>query len=143
MSSRAKKAGLDCGDGGFLGSRYFPEDLVTACAKHDPKAILFGDAPLPTPPLPQGDRARLAKVLGARGLVGGKKLLLCSGADDKLVPYANGAPFVRLLEDVGGVNVEDKLYQGVGHSFSSAMVEDAVRFLVDAVQNGPRERARI
>lgn len=142
MSDRAKISGLDVG-ANLLGSKYFPEDLVTTCKAYDPKGILLGTSPLPKLPLADEERSRLTQVLASRGCLGGKKLLLCSGKEDKLVPYANTAPMARLLEDIGGVDMEDKVYEGVGHSFSAGMVEDAVKFLVKAVEDGPRERAKI
>lgn len=81
----------------------------------------------------------------------GKRLLVCSGANDRLVPYANSQPFLTLLKDAldgwysdAGVVLEDRVYEGVGHSFSKDMVQDAVAFLVNAVAEGPRRsRAKI
>lgn len=142
MGDRAKNSKLDYGEN-FLGSKYFPDDLVATCKSYDPKGILLGTSSLPSLPLVDDERSRLSQILSSRGCLKGKRLLLCSGGEDKLVPYVNSAPMVRLLEDVGGVDVEDKVYEGVGHSFSAGMVEDAVRFLVGAVEDGPREKAKI
>lgn len=144
MSDRAKIANLDCGDA-FLGSKYFPPDLITATLAHDPKGLLAGTSPLPGPPLSTAEQARLRPILDSR--VGGKRLLVCSGSQDKLVPCANSRSVVALLRDAvdgwyaeGGVTVDDRVYEGVGHSFCAEMVEDAVGFLVDAVAEGPRKR---
>ncbi|KAM0432271.1 hypothetical protein ACHAPT_004811 [Fusarium lateritium] len=142
MSDRAAIAKLDCGDN-FIGSKYFPDDLVKTCLSYDPRALLFGTSPV------QPDQARLKPILDAR--VRGKRLLLCSGGDDVLVPYANSRPLATLLKEAAGergwydgsVVVEDRVYEGVGHRFNAAMVEDAVRFLVDAVERGPRGRGKI
>ncbi|KAF7545805.1 hypothetical protein G7046_g9472 [Stylonectria norvegica] len=147
MSDRAKASSLDCGDT-FLGSKYFPPSLINTCKTHDPKALLFGLAPTPDVlPLPPAEQARLRSVFDAR--IRGKSLLLCSGAEDELVPYANSRPLVRVLKDAvggwygdGGVVVDDRVYEGVGHRFSKGMVEDAVDFLVEAVERGPRERSK-
>lgn len=146
MKDRAASSELDCG-ASILGSKYFPPDVIAACRTQDPKAILFGTSAVPTLPLPTTEQARLRPLLDAR--VRGKRLLLCSGAEDKLVPYVNGQPLIEVLKEaVGGegwyregkVVLEDRVYEGVGHRFSAAMVEDAVRFLVDAVEAGPRGR---
>ncbi|KAM5352684.1 hypothetical protein ACJ41O_005406 [Fusarium nematophilum] len=146
MSDRADLAGLDCG-AGFLGSKYFPQDLIKTCLGHDPKALLFGTSSVPSSsPLSAADQARLRPILNSR--VKGKKLLLCSGGEDALVPYANSRLLVNLLKEAvgaggwyhdGGVVLEDRVYEGVGHRFSAAMVEDAVRFLVEAVEGGTRK----
>lgn len=146
MKDRAASSELDCG-ASFLGSKYFPPDVIAACLTQDPKAILFGTSAVPTVPLPTTEQARLRPLLDAR--VRGKRLLLCSGAEDKLVPYVNGQPLIEVLKEAvgkegwyreGKVVLEDRVYEGVGHRFSAAMVEDAVRFLVDAVEAGPRGR---
>lgn len=141
MSDRAKEADLDCGEG-FLGSKYFPRCLLTTAAQHDPKSILFQEAAVPSLPLTLKERTRLRQVLDARGCLKDKKLLLCSGGEDPLVPWRNSEPFVEVLRDVG-VDVDGRVYKGVGHKFSKGMVEDVVEWLVDAVGEGPREKARI
>lgn len=150
MTHRAEKAGLDPGSPPLLGSKYFPADLLASCKAHDPRAVLFGSppTPVPTPPLPAAEQARVRAILDARGLRG-KRLLVCSGADDALVPYARSAPLLEVLADAvrgwyrdGGVVLEDRVYEGVGHRFSADMVTDAVAFLVEAVEEGPRARGR-
>ncbi|KAJ3529276.1 hypothetical protein NM208_g9838 [Fusarium decemcellulare] len=148
MSDRAGLAALDCGSS-FIGSKYFPHDLVKTCLGRDPKALLFGTQSVPSSSLPAAEQARLKSVLDAR--VRGKKLLLCSGAEDALVPYANSRPLLKVLKEAvgeggwykdGGVVLDDRVYEGVGHRFSAAMVEDAVKFLVDAVEKGPRGKIK-
>ncbi|KAI3535162.1 hypothetical protein CABS01_12137 [Colletotrichum abscissum] len=149
LSDRArlsKLATFSAQDNGasFLGSRDFPPDLVASCLRHDPKGILFGTGAVPTPDsLTTEDNAEERKRL--RGVLDGlrlhgKKFLVCSGGEDKLVPYAMSAPFLEFLTAAtgtwyrdAGVEVENKVYEGVGHAFSEGMVEDSVRFLVDAV----------
>ncbi|KAM0555154.1 hypothetical protein ACHAPJ_006506 [Fusarium lateritium] len=149
MSDRAAQANLDCG-ADFVGSKYFPKDLIKTCCNHDPKSLLFGTSPIPSSALPAAEQTRLRAILDAR--VRGKKLLLCSGGDDALVPYANSKSFVALLKEAvgeggwyrdGGVELDDRVYEGIGHSFSAGMVEDAVKFLVNAVENGPRGKGQV
>ncbi|KAF4978996.1 hypothetical protein FZEAL_4727 [Fusarium zealandicum] len=149
MSDRAALAELDCG-AGFIGSKYFPQDLIKTCQSLDPKALLFGTSTIPSSPLSAAEQARIKPILDAR--VRGKKLLLCSGADDALVPYANSRRLVNVLKEAvgeggwyydGGVVLEDRVYEGVGHRFNDRMVEDAVRFLVDAVEKGPRGGGKV
>ncbi|KYK60605.1 hypothetical protein DCS_01742 [Drechmeria coniospora] len=149
MTSRAQGANLEVGTGGtLLGSRFFPESLVRTLSRHDPRAILFGVGAdrLSSPPLAATERARLRGVLDR--CLRGKKVLLCSGGEDRLVPHAHSRPVVALLEDAvgadgwyadGGVELDDRVYEGVGHQFSADMVQDAVQFLVRVVAKGPRQ----
>ncbi|KAI9163006.1 hypothetical protein HJFPF1_04603 [Paramyrothecium foliicola] len=144
MSGRAQVSALDCGNSPFLGSRFFPPDLVSTCLRHDPKAVLFGTSPVPSPPLAPAEASRVRGALEARRLRG-KRLLLCSGGADELVPYARSAPLLAALKDVladgrAGVSLDDRVYEGVGHKFDKDMVLDAVDFLVKAVADGPRPR---
>lgn len=135
MSERAQKSKL--GDG-FMGSKYFPATLIDTCNAHDPKGILFSTNPMPLLPLPPSERDRLSNIIDSRGLRG-KPLLLLSGKDDTLVPYAHTQPFARVLQDVG-VKVEDRAFEGVGHWFSKEMVEEAVGFVLKVVGG---EKARM
>jgi hypothetical protein len=41
------------------------------------------------------------------------------------------------------VELDDRVYEGVGHKFSADMVKDAVRFLVNAVEKGPRGKSQV
>lgn len=145
MSSRAATGDLTPA-GSFLGSRYFPPSLVRTALAHDPKGLLFGTDAVPPLPLSDADKERVRQTLDGQR-VRGKRLLLCSGGRDALVPFAVGKPVVDVLTDAtrwygggGGVSVESRVYADVGHAFSKDMVEDTVRFLVDAVARGSRER---
>ncbi|CAI6097634.1 unnamed protein product [Clonostachys chloroleuca] len=138
MGGRAAGSKLDCG-AQFLGSRFFPRDLVAVCKANDPKGFLFSDSPLPQLPLSEAERSRLSALVDSRGLRS-KKLLLLSGGDDQLVPHKFTAPFVKVLAEVGGLQVDDRVFDGVGHWFSAEMVEQAVEFLVKAVGEGPRPK---
>ncbi|KAL1843659.1 hypothetical protein VTK73DRAFT_2794 [Phialemonium thermophilum] len=154
LSDRARLSKLStytADDGAsFLGSRDFPPALIEACKKYDPKALLFGTDHVPPPPpasptaSEQDGRQRLEATLRAR--VRGKKFLLCSGAEDKVVPYQCGRPFVDWFKGAAdawfgargedAIVVRDVLYPGTGHTFSAAMIQDAVRFVVDVVAGG-------
>ena len=124
----------------FIGSRDFPPALVEACKKLDPKAMLFGSSATvpPAGATSEGEQKRLRGVLDER--VKGKRFLVCSGGDDKVVPYRCSQPFMDWFTDAartwyadGEVYVEDRVYAGIGHSFSSEMVKDAIRFIIDVV----------
>jgi hypothetical protein len=121
----------------FPGSKDFPPALVEACKKLDPKAILFGTSAVPAPgTTSEAEKRRLRKVLDEK--VRGKKFLVCSGGDDKLVPYRCSEPFMDWFEDAtktwyGDVHVENKVYPGIGHIFSEEMVGDVIRFVMDVV----------
>lgn len=123
----------------FTNSKDFPAALVEWVKKLDPKGILFGTDPVPAPgTTSQAEQKRLRAVLDER--LRAKKILVTSGGDDKLVPYKCSKPFLDWFKDAistwyadGGVVVEDKVYPGVGHTFSTEMVRDAVRFIVDVV----------
>lgn len=147
MTSRAELSKLDYGETGFLGSKYFPADSVATARRFDPKGILFGTDAIPALPLSSTEQDRLRSIFDSR--VRGKKLLLCSGGADELVPYSKGEAFIRLLKDAaggwyadGGVEVDDRVYEGVGHRFAADMVNDAVAFLMRAVAEGPRQRKK-
>lgn len=123
----------------FIGSKDFPPALIETCKKLDPKAILFGTEAVPPPgTTTEAEQKRLRAVLDDK--IRGKRILVCSGGDDKLVPYKCSKPFLDWFKDAvgtwyadGGVVVEDNVYPGVGHAFSPEMVKDAVRFVVDVV----------
>lgn len=147
LSSRAAYSNMNYDPKTFLGSAHFPEAVVNNCLAHDPKGILFGVQSVPNIPLSTADQDRLRPILESR--VHGKRLLLCFGADDKLVPPANSMPLLAVLKDAatgwydggkGGIAVIDKVYDGVGHAFSKDMVTDSVEFIVDAVARGPRTK---
>ncbi|UNI20947.1 hypothetical protein JDV02_006989 [Purpureocillium takamizusanense] len=155
LTDRAAKANLDTGGEPLVGSKYLPPPLTESLSRHDPRGIFFGSAPSPPPPGPTSlshaataaaERERLRALLDRH--LRGKKLLLCSGGADELVPHARTAPFAAWLADAargwyadGGLEVQDRVYDGVGHHFSGGMVVDAVEFLVRVVAEGPRTKA--
>jgi hypothetical protein len=129
----------------FTHSKDFPPALVEWVKKLDPKGILFGTDPVPAPgTTSQTEQKRLRAILDEK--VRGKKILVTSGGDDKLVPYKCSKPFLDWFKDAigtwyadGGVVLEDNVYPGVGHTFSADMVRDAVWFIVDVVASWDKE----
>ncbi|KAH8671201.1 Alpha/Beta hydrolase protein [Xylariales sp. PMI_506] len=150
MSDRARKSRLatfSATDNGasFLGSADFPDALVRACQKYDPKGITFGTGTVATPPSPE-EKARLAKIFDSS--VHGKKFMVLSGGADKLVPYEHLKPFLDFFQDAvdtwykeAGTTLENIVYPNVGHLFSPDMQKDAVRFLIDAVSQADGKAA--
>ncbi|KAK4138013.1 hypothetical protein BT67DRAFT_128232 [Trichocladium antarcticum] len=148
LSDRARLSGLPTysaqDDGAsFLGSRDFPPSLVKACEKSDPKAIFFGAGPIQ-------DATAATPSDGARDVVHerlrGKKFLLCSGADDKLVPYRCAEPFLKWFQHATeswlkeeNVSIDNRVYPGIGHSFSAEMITDSVQFVVDVVASADQQ----
>ncbi|KAI0134233.1 hypothetical protein BJ170DRAFT_191318 [Xylariales sp. AK1849] len=142
MTDRARKsklANFSTADNGasFLGSKDFPNALVAACEKYDPKGILFGTGQIAFPTSDVG-KERIRSILDSRIL--GKKFQVLSGGVDKLVPYVKSKPFLDFFKSAvetwfreGGVSVEDIVYPTAGHKFNDDMVKDAVRFIVDVV----------
>ncbi|KAL7623112.1 hypothetical protein AAE478_006791 [Parahypoxylon ruwenzoriense] len=126
-------------DGGvsFLGSKDFPDALVEACKKYDPKGILFGTGDVPEQ-LPSAEQERLRPLVSDR--VGGKRFQILSGGKDKLVPYAAGQSFMKFFKDATGtwlrhadIYVEDNIYPNAAHEFSPEMREAATRFILGTV----------
>ncbi|KAI5925110.1 hypothetical protein F4810DRAFT_89280 [Camillea tinctor] len=127
----------------FFGSRDFPDALVSACEKYDPKGIVFGTREVSRAP-PAAEQDRIRSVLDSR--IHGKKFQVLSGGADKLVPYAAGEPFLDFLKTAaaswyknGAVEIEDRVYEGVGHEFNAEMRKDATRFILDAVDAFEKE----
>ena len=73
----------------------------------------------------------------------GKRVLNMAGGADKLVPYGAGEGFLKWLKGAvrsggafedGGVVLEDKVFDGVGHEMSPGMVTEAVRFAIESLE---------
>jgi len=89
---------------------YFPTGLTEMVARNDPAATPY-------------DR------LDATNVFLGKKILVMSGADDKLVPWEMSRDFVEKLE-VGPNGVKKlMLLAGVGHECTDSMLEALGRFV--------------
>lgn len=123
----------------FLGSVDFPPALIKALSKYDPKSLLFSTSEInSTPDVPSQSQYRSILDRTIRN----KRILVCSGADDKLVPYHCSEPFLQFLKNAtgpggwykeGNVYLEDIVYPGVGHAFSDGMLKDTVRFVNEAL----------
>ncbi|KAI9647817.1 hypothetical protein NHQ30_004205 [Ciborinia camelliae] len=121
----------------FQGSKDFPLALMASLRKWDPKGIIFGASEIPTTPT-IAKQELYKPILDQR--IKGKRILVCSGADDKLVPYHCSEPFMQFLKNAtsgwykdGNVYVEDNVYPGVGHAFSDGMLKDTIRFVNDTL----------
>ncbi|KAI1370498.1 Alpha/Beta hydrolase protein [Hypoxylon crocopeplum] len=128
----------------FLGSKDFPDALVNACKKCDPKGMLFGTDQVASP-VSAADQERLRPLLDRK--ISGKRFQILSGGVDKLVPYSAGAPFLGFFKEAvntwykdGGVYVEDKIYPSAGHEFNFEMKGDAVRFVLDSMALADSEK---
>lgn len=121
----------------FLGSTDFPPALLDAVAQYDPAGLLTPGVFHPTgadTPLSPAALERFKTL--AREKLGGKYILNLSGAEDKLVPYAAGKPFLDVLKQVlrdpdVDVRFEDVLFDGVGHAFPAQMADKAAVWLCD------------
>ena len=131
----------------FLGSADFPDGLVQAVEMYDPAGLCLGTeshtkASFEQDPSPD-ERDRLVPLL--RRSLRGKRILNLAGGADKLVPYKHSEPFLKWLKRaVGpqgwskdeGVVVEDIVFEGVGHEMSPGMLEEALRFVGESLENG-------
>jgi hypothetical protein len=123
----------------FLGSTSFPPALITSIQKSDPKGLLFGTSSPSLPTSPSLPPSHIKQILDTK--IKNKRILVCSGGEDKLVPYHCSEPFLKFLKNAvgkggwyeGEVYVEDNVYEGVGHAFSEGMVRHSVRFVGDTL----------
>lgn len=132
MSDRARLSKLSTAGPSFAGSKAFPGSLLTSLSKWDPKGLFFGTEDISNTQITSQQRSLLDAKLK------GKRILVCSGGADKLVPYHCAEPFLGWLKEAAkdgklGLSVEDNVYPGVGHAFSEDMLKDSVRFVRDAV----------
>ena len=142
MSDRARlskrEAYLTSNGTQFFGSKDFPDTLVSNVLKRDPKALLFGTGKVSQSPS-EIEQGYLRGILDAR--VRGKRLLLCSGGDDKLVPYRCSEPFLQFVKGAtqswygdGDLHVEDIVYPGVGHEYTAEMIKATSKFVTDTIK---------
>ncbi|KAG0645182.1 hypothetical protein D0Z07_9267 [Hyphodiscus hymeniophilus] len=131
----------------FLGSTDFPNALVASVKKWDPRGILFGTSDIQPYPS-ESEQKYLRDILDAK--IKGKKVLVCSGGADKLVPYHCAEPFMGFLKNAtsgwykdGDVYVEDIVYPGVGHAYSSGMIKDTTRFVSDILAGSSTKASKI
>ena len=129
----------------FFGSADFPPSLIDAVMASDPRGLLVGRLTKPGEAVElihtsavEQERARAIMV----ERLSGKRLQCLSGGEDKLVPYSIGKPFMDWLKGAVGhdgwavdtsFELEDLVFDGVGHDMSPSMVEAATRFIVDGL----------
>ncbi|KAF4535485.1 hypothetical protein BFW01_g9660 [Lasiodiplodia theobromae] len=121
----------------FIGSADFPRALVEAVALYDPAGLLMGGIANPDA-LTAAEKQELGSKLNSR--LRGKRILNLSGGADKLVPYACGEKFLKFLKKFVkeeapalGLELEDLIFNGVGHETTPAMAERAVNFICDSI----------
>lgn len=126
----------------FVGSTDYPKALMDAVDKYDPAGLLMGEMAEASNDLMRepSDREKKRLMPLMRDHLAGKRILNQAGAEDKLVPYACSVPFLKWLEKAivpsgwfagNDVQLVDKAYDGVGHSFSPEMAGDATKFITD------------
>ncbi|KAH0556542.1 hypothetical protein GP486_005593 [Trichoglossum hirsutum] len=134
----------------FVGSRDFPGALVAAVKKYDPAGLLMGQ-------LDGGDHLHQPSDKEIQKLrpimhdhLAGKKILSLSGGADKLVPYSCSEPFITFLSRAiekdtgwfadGGVELTNKVFDGVGHEMTQEMLLEAVEFVANVLTAVPSNR---
>ncbi|KAK8201623.1 Alpha/Beta hydrolase protein [Phyllosticta capitalensis] len=142
MQQRAEKSKLQTwtssepAGSGFIGSSDFPQALVEAVRQWDPAGSLMRRLSNPEAPSPV-EMERLRAHLWAN--LQGKRLLNLSGGADKLVPYACGEGFLQFLKNTVqddprlAFELEDLVFDGVGHETTPKMAEIAVNFICDSL----------
>ncbi|RDW91290.1 hypothetical protein BP5796_02455 [Coleophoma crateriformis] len=150
MNDRAQRSKVDLKKDSqnadeFLGSTFFPNALVESMKKNDPRGIVFGTSDIITSPTPDTSpsQAQIRAIFDQR--IRNKKILICSGGADRLVPYRSAEQFLNFFKKAtagdgwykdGNVYVEDNVYEGIGHAYSEEMVKDTTRFLSDILAGG-------
>jgi pimeloyl-ACP methyl ester carboxylesterase len=151
MADRARLSKLDDWDSedpsGFLASPSFPKTLRVAVEKYDPAGLIMGQLDDPSDvstysqlrELSVPEKDRVSKILDRT--LRGKRILLLSGAADRLVPSRCSQPFLTFLTHAigtyysdGGTVLEDLQFDGVGHEISSAMRDQMIDFVTAAIE---------
>lgn len=139
MADRATKSKLATAGPNFVGSSDFPNSLKAAVHDFDPAGLMLRSSTTATDLYFEDMNEAREGALRAqvRQRLNGKRIMCLSGGADKLVPYACGEPFLRHLKQViqtaGGVLLEDIVFAGVGHAFSSQMQREARRFIAESL----------
>ncbi|KAL3470199.1 hypothetical protein BJX99DRAFT_264459 [Aspergillus californicus] len=137
----------------FLGSEDFPTSLLETVRRYDPAGLFLSHLdlspeaqPIRSAPIPEptdNQKTTLRPLLAC--CVAGKKILNLSGGVDKLVPYHKGETFLTWFKQAigpdgwfadGAVTFEDIIDQSAGHEVTPKMVDEAVRFIGDALASG-------
>ncbi|KAL4783946.1 hypothetical protein BJX76DRAFT_357509 [Aspergillus varians] len=140
----------------FLGSEDFPFSLLETVRKWDPAGLFTSyldlspeaepirSAPIPEPT--ETEKAALRPLLTR--CIAGKKILNLSGGKDKLVPYSKGETFLSWFKQAvgpagwfadGAVTLEDIIDENAGHEVTPKMVNEAIRFIGDALASSKDE----
>lgn len=123
-----------------------PNALRQVCLTYDPKTILFDHMVIPTLPLSLNEQNRLSPILDRH--IRGKKLLVCTGAKDSLVPLQVSQPLLNVLKDAvaetgwyskSSMVIEERIYYGLGHEISDEMVQDVVDWVMKTVAQEPKK----
>jgi len=137
----------------FVGSTDFPTGLAGAVRKYDPAGLILGTLAEARPhsktqthhhtDLTQAERDILLPLMSRT--LANKRILNLSGGADKLVPYAQGKPFLDWLKHVNGkggffegsgLYFEDVIVDGAGHEVPPEMVSHMERFLLETMESG-------
>jgi len=135
----------------FIGSTDFPTGLVEAIRKYDPTGLILGSLAEARPQsktqthhhtdLTQAERDVLLPLMSRT--LGNKRIINLSGGADKLVPYAQGKPFLDWLKHVNGkggffegsgLHFEDVIIDGAGHEVPPEMVTHMERFVLEILE---------
>jgi len=127
-----------------IASRYLPESFINLIST-TPHPPLTSSPILTSPVLTSPHVAPLRPLMG-------KKLLVLSGKEDKLVPAELARGFVervrREVVHVGGVffgtgaAIREVVFDGVGHEFSEGMVQEVRGFVRERVKEAEAEAQR-
>ena len=128
----------------FFGSPDFPQALLDTVELYDPASMLISlldkndEDRLSN--LSEAEKQRLRPIMEDR--LSGRKILNMAGRSDKLVPYVCGEPFLQFLKSAvapgswfsdQGVQLEDIVYDDVGHEFTPLMKDRAINFISDVL----------
>lgn len=160
MSDRARlskrKSWVESKGQDFVGSADFPTGLVEAVRAYDPAGLLLGTLLEKSPrrrreqehlydDLTQEERDMLLPLMAKT--LGNKRIINLSGGSDKLVPYAQGKPFLDWLKssikpggffEGGNLVFEDVVVDGAGHEVPPEMVKQMERFLFETLEDERR-----
>lgn len=135
----------------FIGSSDFPNGLAQAVRKYDPAGLILGSLAEARPQsktqthhhtdLTQAERDIMLPLMTKT--LANKRIINLSGGADKLVPYAQGKPFLDWLKHVNGkggffegsgLHFEDIIVDGAGHEVPPEMVTHMERFLLEILE---------
>lgn len=142
-----------------LGSEALPTSFLETVKQYDPAGMMLkhvdcgpSNGPLREGPLsqPSESEQEVLRPLLTRALAG-KRILNLSGGVDKLVPYHRGKLFLDWFKQTispdgwfgdGGVSFEDIIDEAAGHEVTAKMVDEAVRFISETLDAGPKQADR-